>query len=96
MSDAGMGDGVMGRIKVVVIKSQKFIYMKRNPHEMNPLKEISNKNIKVHPLGRQPNDLPPFLLCWFFKNEECSLRHRVMLRKRVQKELRRLCSKKRS
>ena len=26
-----------GEGKVVVIKSQKFIYMKRNPHEMNPL-----------------------------------------------------------
>jgi len=32
------GNGEGG--KVVVIKSQKFIYMKRNPHEMNPLKEI--------------------------------------------------------
>ena len=58
MSDAGMGgEGLLhgvinGEGKVVVIKSQKFIYMKRNPHEMNPLKEISNKNIKVHLFGR--------------------------------------------
>lgn len=89
--------GVMGRR--VMIKSQKFIYMKRNPHEMESLERNfvkSNKNIKVHSFGRQPNRLPFFFLCFLFKNETCSLRHRVMLRKRVQEEPRRPCPKRRS